>query len=195
MKKLIGAVLAIALVAVCLLLAFLIRPFVSREKETPLESANPQFQGEAQPIPIPETEITLKHALQWKDSAGNPGMVLEAGTQLVTESTQGLDYIVSREGRTFRIRCDDAYENHGRFTNGQVERLALQMAAEIRAGNKAPTNERIVARAQEALEQGRLNASFTDPASLVDSLQRVLLLHPSVDRDGEVPSPPAGKPD
>jgi len=194
-KTLIGIVSVIVLVTAGFFAALFVHPIAPKEKKAPVGFANPEPQGEPQPIPIPETVITLKHALQWKDSAGNPGLVLEAGAQLVTESTQGLDYIVSRDGRTFRIRCDDAYESHGRFTNGQVEQLAVQMAAEIRATNKAPTNERIVSRAYEALEQRRLNASFTDPASLVDSLQRVLLLHPPADRDEETPSPPSGKPD
>jgi len=194
-KTLIGVVSAIVLVGAGFVAALSVHSIGPREKEPPAEIASPEPQGEPQPVPIPETMITLKHAVQWKDGAGNPGLVLEAGAQLVTESTQGLDYIVSRDGRSFRIRCDDAYESHGRFTNGQVEQLALQMAGEIREGNKVPTNERIVTRAYEALEQQRLNASFTDPASVVDNLQRALLLTPSADLDGEVPSPPSGKPD
>ena len=190
MKTLIGVVAAIALVTAGILAwARLVAP---RQKEAPVEIADPEPMGEPRLIPIPETTITLRHALQWKDSDGNPGLVLEAGAQLITESTQGLDYVVSRDGRTFRIHCDDAYESHGRFTNGQMEQLALQLAAEIRAEGKAPTNERIASRAQDALEQRRLDPSFTDPAALVDSLQRALLFHPPVDPDGEIPTPPAG---
>jgi hypothetical protein len=185
-KKLIGVVSALALGTAGFFAAreVLTHRITPRDKEAPAEIAISEPQGEPQPIPIPETMITLKHALQWKESAGNPGVALEAGTQLVTESTQGLDYIVSRDGHNFRIRCDNAYESHGRFTDGRVEQLALQMAAEIRAEGKVPTNERIVSRAQEALEQRRFNASFADPASVVDSLQRILLLPPQ-----------AGKPD
>jgi hypothetical protein len=192
-KTLVAVAFAIALAAAGF---FVWGPsLASRPKAAPAEIAAPEPQGEPQPVPIPETLITLKHALQWKDADGAPGVVLEAGAQLVSESTQGLDYVVSHHGRTFRIRCDDAYESHGRFTDGRVEQLALQMAAEIRATGKVPTNERIVSRALEALEQRRLNASDADPASLVDTLQRVLLFNPPPDIDVEPPATASGKPD
>jgi hypothetical protein len=166
----------------------------SGQKAARTEIASQDGRADSQPIEIPETTITLKHALQWKESEGNPALVLEAGAQLVTSSTQGLDYIVKRDGRTFRVRCDDAFESHGRFTDGRVAQLAAEMAAEIRATGKVPTNERIASRAQEALEQQRLNPSLTDPASLVDSLQRGLLVVPAPDRDGaEIPPDPSVK--
>jgi hypothetical protein len=192
-KTLVAVAVAIALAAAGF---FVWGPsFASRPKAAPAEIATPEPQGGPQALPIPETMITLRHALQWKNADGAPEVVLEAGAQLVSESTQGLDYIVSHKGRSFRVRCDDAYESHGRFTDGRVEQLALQMAAEIRAAGKVPTNERIVSRAQEALEQRRLNASDADPASLVDSLQRVLLFNPNPDLDVEPPSPASKKPD
>jgi hypothetical protein len=190
-KTLIGLVCVIALAAAGYFAAPLL---FSGQKPAPTEIASQDRPGDSQPVEIPETTITLKHTLQWKEAGENPALVLEAGTQLITSSTQGLDYIVTRDGRTFRIRCDDAFESHGRFTDGRVAQLAAEMAAEIRAMGKVPTNERIASRAQEALEQQRLDPSFTDPASLVDSLQRGLLVVPAPDRDGgELPLDPSVK--
>jgi len=40
-----------------------------------------------------------------------------------------------------------------------------------------------------------LDVSDADPASLVDSLQRVLLFNPTPDLDVETPSPTSKKPD
>jgi hypothetical protein len=179
-KTLLGLLGVIALAVA----GYFAAPLLFPQKAARTEIVSLDGQGDSLPIAIPETLITLKHALQWKENVGNPALVLEAGTQLVTSSTQGLDYIVTQDGRTFRIHCDDAFESHGRFTDGRVAQLAAEMAAEIRAMGKVPTNERIASRAQEALEQQRLNPSLTDPASLVDSLQRGLLVVPAPDQDG-----------
>jgi hypothetical protein len=194
-KKLIGVVAALALGTAGFFATrdFFKPPTAPGEKEASAGNPHPEPQGEPLPVPMPETMITLKRAVQWKDVAGNPGLMMEAGTQLATEATQGLDYIVTRDGQSLRIRCDDAYESHGRFTDGRAEKLALQIAAEIRAEGKVPTNERIVSRAQDELEQRRLNASFDDPASVVDTLQRVLL-HPAHDLDAEPAAPAPAAP-
>jgi len=121
--------------------------------------------------------ITLKRELQFKDAEGNIALVVPAGEQLVSDSTQGLEYIVVREGRTIRIHCDDAYESHGHFTEGRVEHLAVQMAQEIRAEGRVPTNERVVARAIQAVEEHRIEGSPSDLQTELESLQNVLLLH------------------
>jgi hypothetical protein len=147
---------------------------LNQEAATPVESAKP---GGAPVIAIPETTITLKRELRFKDNEGSIALSLPAGTQLVTESTQGLEFIVVRDRHTIRVHCDDAFESHGRFTDGRVEHLALQMAQELRAEGRAPTNERIVSRAIQAAEDRRLEGSPSDVESQLDSLQKVLLLH------------------
>jgi hypothetical protein len=184
-KKKLWLALAVLCAAACLLISYSV---ISFRNSPHLESAHAVDETtgspKTQPLPnppviaIPDTTIILKRELQFKDEDGNTALVLPVGETLVTESTQGLEYIVAREGRSFRVHCDDAFEPHGRFSNGRVEHLALQMAQEIRAEGKVPTNERIVTRATQALEDRKLDGDPADVQKQVDSLQRVLLLHP-----------------
>ena len=184
-KKSLWLALAVFCAAACLLISY--RAISFRKSQLP-ENARSADEGAVSPkappladpqaIAIPEATIILKRELRFKDSDGNTALVLPAGETLVSESTQGLEYIVVREGRTFRVHCDDACEPHGRFSDGRAEHLALQMAQEIRAEGKVPTNERIVTRATRALEDRKLKGDPNELHTQVDSLQRVLLLHP-----------------
>jgi len=155
---------------------------VASGSPAPSAAPNPSAKADLPPaIAIPEVLITLRRELQFKDGAGNTAFTLPAGEKLISESTQGLEYIVLRNGLAIRIHCDDASEGHARFSDGRVEHLAAQMAQEIRTQGKVPTNERIVARAAQALEDHRLEGDPAELATEVENLQKALLLHPDID--------------